>query len=122
MNFYAIFMATFFFFSGFVPLCQYNLIIHDIFMVLFMAVILNFRPVFLMCRNKNSWGQLFCEFLSNFYASFLSFFQVLFRYAIAIFKYLEDELLAQSDYMNIFNTLRSEVEKMGDIRKLTQVT
>jgi hypothetical protein len=47
---------------------------------------------------------------------------VLFRYAIAVFKYLEDSLLAQTDYMSIFNTLRTEVEKLNDVKKLTQVS
>ena len=52
----------------------------------------------------------------------LSFLQVLFRYAIAIFKHLEEVLLAQCDYMSIFNTLRTEVEKLSDVKKLTQVS
>ena len=47
--------------------------------------------------------------------------QVLFRYAIAIFKYMEDALLRQSDYMSIFHTLRDGLEDLKDIRKLTQV-
>ena len=48
-------------------------------------------------------------------------FQVLFRYAIAIFKLLEDPLLRQCDYMGVFNTLRTEIETLTDVRKLTQV-
>ena len=47
--------------------------------------------------------------------------QVLFRYAIAIFKYFEDLLLKQCDYMSIFHTLRNGLEELKDIRKLTQV-
>ena len=47
--------------------------------------------------------------------------QVLFRYAIAIFKYLEESVLRQSDYMSIFHTLRNGLEELKDIRKLTQV-
>ena len=52
----------------------------------------------------------------------LSHFQVLFRYALAVFKYLEEELLQHSDYMAIFHTLRSQVDKLNDVRKLTQVS
>jgi len=47
--------------------------------------------------------------------------QVLFRYALAIFKHLEGALLAQTDYMSVFNTLRAEVERLNDVKKLTQV-
>ncbi len=49
------------------------------------------------------------------------FFQVLFRYAIAIFKYMEPELLIQNDYMAIVNTLREGLESCHDIGTLTQV-
>ena len=52
--------------------------------------------------------------------SYLS--QVLFRYALAVFKYLEEELLQHADYMAIFHTLRSSVDKLNDVRKLTQVS
>ncbi len=52
---------------------------------------------------------------------FLSPFQVLFRYAIAIFKYTEDSLLKQNDYMSIVNTLRDRLESLTDIETLTQV-
>ena len=52
----------------------------------------------------------------------LSHLQVLFRYALAVFKYLEEELLQHSDYMAIFHTLRSQVDKLNDVRKLTQVS
>ena len=48
--------------------------------------------------------------------------QVLFRYALAVFKYLEEELLQHADYMAIFHTLRSQVDKLNDVRKLTQVS
>ncbi len=46
---------------------------------------------------------------------------MLFRYAIAIFKSLEETLLRQCDYMGVFNCLRTEVEGLTDVRKLTQV-
>ena len=52
----------------------------------------------------------------------LSHLQVLFRYALAVFKYLEEELLQHSDYMAIFHTLRSQVDKLNDVRKLTKVS
>jgi hypothetical protein len=48
--------------------------------------------------------------------------QVLFRYALAIFKSLEEELLAQTDYMAIFNTIRANIDRLTDFRKLTQVS
>ena len=48
-------------------------------------------------------------------------FQVLFRYAIAIFKYMENILLQQTDYMTIYRTLRDGLETLVDTRKLTQV-
>ena len=52
----------------------------------------------------------------------MPYLQVLFRYALAVFKYLEEELLQHSDYMAIFHTLRSQVDKLNDVRKLTQVS
>ena len=39
-----------------------------------------------------------------------------------MFKYLEEELLQHADYMAIFHTLRSSVDKLNDVRKLTQVS
>ena len=39
-----------------------------------------------------------------------------------MFKYLEEELLQHADYMAIFHTLRSQVDKLNDVRKLTQVS
>ena len=54
--------------------------------------------------------------------TFLSDFQVLFRYAIAVFKYMENTLLKQGDYMSIYNTLRDGLEYLSDIQTLTQVS
>ena len=34
---------------------------------------------------------------------------------------MEDSLLSQTDYMSVFNTLRAEVEKLKDVKRLTQV-
>ncbi len=34
---------------------------------------------------------------------------------------MESELLRQTDYMSIFHTLRAEVDKLNDVKKLTQV-
>ena len=50
-----------------------------------------------------------------------SFFQVLFRYALAIFKCFEEKLLRQTDYMSIFNCFRAELQSLFDIKKLTKV-
>ena len=47
---------------------------------------------------------------------------MLFRYAIAIFKYMETTLLKQCDYMSIYNTFRDGVEYLSDIQTLTQVS
>jgi len=47
--------------------------------------------------------------------------KVLFRYALAILKSLEEKLLRQNDYMSIFSTFRTEVESLSDIKKLTQI-
>jgi len=47
--------------------------------------------------------------------------KVLFRYAIAVFKYMENTLLKQGDYMSIYNTLRDGLEYLSDIQTLTQV-
>ena len=53
---------------------------------------------------------------------FLLTLQVLFRYAIAIFKYMESVLLKQCDYMTIYNTLRDGLEYLTDMPTLTQVS
>lgn len=49
-------------------------------------------------------------------------FQVLFRYAIAIFKFMETTLIKQGDYMSIYNTLRDGLEYLTDTQSLTQVS
>lgn len=54
--------------------------------------------------------------------NYVSYSQVLFRYAIAIFKYMENILLQQTDYMTIYRTLRDGLETLVDTRKLTQVS
>ena len=48
--------------------------------------------------------------------------EVLFRYALAILKSIEEKLLRQNDYMSIFSTFRAEVESLSDVKKLTQVS
>ena len=48
--------------------------------------------------------------------------QVLFRYALAIFKCFEEKLLRQTDYMSIFNCFRAELQSLFDIKKLTKVS
>ena len=61
--------------------------------------------------------------LLSFILDHLSFsFQVLFRYAIAVFKYMESTLLKQCDYMTIYNTLRDGLEYLTDTQTLTQVS
>ena len=50
------------------------------------------------------------------------FLQVLFRFALAIFKLCEDWVLGQPDYMEIFNYLRSVPEPVADITKLREVS
>ncbi|XP_071749014.1 TBC1 domain family member 2B isoform X3 [Lepeophtheirus salmonis] len=47
--------------------------------------------------------------------------KVLLRYALAIFKYLEEDLLQQTDYMSIVNTLRKGVAVLVDVKKITQI-
>lgn len=47
--------------------------------------------------------------------------KVLFRFALAIFKICEAEILAQEDYMAINRYLRTMPEKITDIRQLAQV-
>ena len=49
------------------------------------------------------------------------FLQVLFRYALAILKSVEEKLLRQNDYMSLFSTFKTEVESLGDMKELTQV-
>jgi len=45
--------------------------------------------------------------------------KVLFRYAVAILKLIEDKLLAANDYMSIFNTFRTEIDTLSDVKTLT---
>lgn len=59
---------------------------------------------------------------TSFVYLFLLALQVLFRYAIAIFKYMESVLLKQCDYMTIYNTLRDGLEYLTDMPTLTQVS
>merc|ERR1719427_1538984 len=47
--------------------------------------------------------------------------KVLFRYALAILKSLEGKIMRQNDYMSIFNTFRTEIEALSDVRSLTQI-
>jgi len=47
--------------------------------------------------------------------------KVMFRYALAILKSIEDKLLRQNDYMSIFSTFRTEVESLSDVKRLTQI-
>lgn len=47
--------------------------------------------------------------------------KVLFRFALAVFKICETEILAQEDYMAINRYLRTMPEKITDIRQLAQV-
>lgn len=48
--------------------------------------------------------------------------QVLFRYALAIFKLCEEGILERSDYLEIFNYLRSVPEPITDIPRLQEVS
>ena len=48
--------------------------------------------------------------------------KVLFRYALAILKTVEDKLLRQNDYMSLFSTFKSEVESLTDVKELTKVS
>ena len=52
----------------------------------------------------------------------MSFDYVLFRYALAILKSVEEKLLRQNDYMSLFSTFKTEVESLSDVKSLTQVT
>ena len=47
--------------------------------------------------------------------------KVLFRYALAILKIVEEKLLRQNDYMTLFSTFKSEVESLSDVKLLTKV-
>merc|ERR1712126_172402 len=47
--------------------------------------------------------------------------KVLFRYALAILKSIEEKIMRQNDYMSIFNTLRTEIEGLSDVKNLTQI-
>lgn len=47
--------------------------------------------------------------------------KVLFRYAMAIFKYNEESLLKQENSIQIFNKLRTMSQEAADVNKLTQV-
>ena len=48
--------------------------------------------------------------------------KVLFRYAVAILKMIEDKLLKANDYMSIFNTFRTEIDTLADVQTLTHVS
>ena len=57
------------------------------------------------------------------YGNIVSFsIQVLFRYALAILKSVEEKLLRQNDYMSLFSTFKTEVESLTDVKSLTQVS
>jgi len=47
--------------------------------------------------------------------------KVLFRYALAILKLIEGKIMRQNDYMSIFNTFRTEIEGLSDVKTLTQI-
>ena len=47
--------------------------------------------------------------------------KVLFRYALAILKSVEEKLLRQNDYMSLFSTFKTEVESLSDVKSLTQI-
>ncbi|XP_023328213.1 TBC1 domain family member 2B-like [Eurytemora carolleeae] len=47
--------------------------------------------------------------------------KVLFRYALGILSYMEDKLMKQGDYMSIFNTFRTEVQSLVDVKRLTMI-
>jgi len=47
--------------------------------------------------------------------------KVLFRYALAILKSIEEKLLRQSDYMSLFSTFKCEVESLSDVKLLTKI-
>jgi len=45
----------------------------------------------------------------------------LFRYALALFKSAEEDLLQESDYSTILNLLRHKFETSSDVKALTKV-
>lgn len=47
--------------------------------------------------------------------------KVLFRYALAILKTIEGKIMRSGDYMSIFNTFRTEIECLSDVKVLTQI-
>merc|ERR1719195_2122205 len=47
--------------------------------------------------------------------------KVLFRYALAILKSVEEKLLRQTDYMSLFSTFKTEVESLADVKELTKI-
>ncbi|CAI8008862.1 TBC1 domain family member 2A [Geodia barretti] len=48
--------------------------------------------------------------------------KVLFRYAVAIFLYNQDKLLAEGNSIAIFNQLRSMCKEATDVRRLTEIS
>ena len=48
--------------------------------------------------------------------------KVLFRYAVAIFLYNQEDLLAESNSISIFNKLRSMCKEATDVKGLTEVS
>ena len=48
--------------------------------------------------------------------------KVLFRFAIAIFKYYEEQLLVMNNSIKIFNCLRSMCQDASDVDRLVQVS
>ena len=48
--------------------------------------------------------------------------KVLFRYAVAIFLYNQEKLLAEGNSIAIFNQLRSMCKEATDVRRLTEVS
>lgn len=48
--------------------------------------------------------------------------KVLFRYAVAIFLYNQEDLLSESNSIAIFNKLRSMCKEATDVKRLTEVS
>lgn len=48
--------------------------------------------------------------------------KVLFRYAIAIFLYNQEDLLSEDNSISIFNKLRSMCKEATDVKRLTEVS
>merc|ERR1719479_691226 len=44
-----------------------------------------------------------------------------FLFALAILKLIEGKIMRQNDYMSIFNTFRTEIEGLSDVKNLTQI-